>query len=297
MSLDADLLEPGAADRLVAATAPRVIVQAASAQPSAVIARSGDAWARLVADGGLSATALTQAEITLAVARANSRAGARAALVNCAFPDVVNAIVAAEGHDVLSGMGNVGILSSVFAAARDLDPARLKVLAHYQTLAPFRRPAPQRGGRPPRVWIDGREVDDVFAQFADVLLTPEPVIDISGATGVPLILALCAGRTWRGYLPGPQGLPGGYPAVVENGRVELDLPKGLSRAAAVAWNASFEEENGLIVADCRIAFRGRLKELLATRAHDLASGFPIADIDSAIARMNDLRDAMMKEPA
>lgn len=294
---DVDLLAPGAADRLVETTAPRVIVQAASAQASAVIARSGDAWSRLVAEGGLSATALTQSQITMAMARANTRAGSRAALINCAFPDVVNAMVAAQGHAILSGMGNVGILSSVFAGALDLDPARLKVLAHYQTLAPFRRaPGDRAGARAPRVWIDGREIEDVFARFAGVKLTPEPVIDISGATGVPLIQALCAGAPWRGHLPGPEGLPGGYPVIVSEARAALDLPNGLTRGEAIAWNAAFEASGGLIVeADGAVRFCGRLRELLDARAPDLAAGFPISDLDAATARMNALRAAMMNE--
>lgn len=295
---DVDLLAPGEADRIVAASAPRVIVQAASAQASAVIARSGDAWSRLVAEGGLSATALTQAQITIAMARANTRAGDRAAFINCAFPDVVNTIVKAAGHSVLSGVGNVGILASTFAAALDLEPGRLKVLAHYQTLAAFRRPTQERDGQAPRVWIDGREVEDVFTRFCAVKLTPEPVIDISGATGVPLIRALCAGRTWRGHLPGPDGLPGGYPVVVEDGQAQLDLPPGLTRNTAIAWNAAFESRNGLVVgADGHIRFCGRLRELIAAHAPDLAAGFSVRDLDDATTRMNALRQAMMHEVA
>ena len=34
-----------------------------------------------------------------------------------------------------------------------------------------------------RVWIDDVEVPDIYAAFRGVKLTPEPVIDISGATG------------------------------------------------------------------------------------------------------------------
>lgn len=293
-----DLLAPGEAERLVARLAPRVIVQAASSQPSAVISRRGDAWSRLVALGGLSATALTQAQITMAMARANSRSGAGAAFVNCAFPDVVNAIVAAEGHAVLCGVGNVAILSNVFASTLDVDPGRLKTLAHYQTLASFRRPPAQREGRPPRVWIDGDEVRDVFARFEGVKLTPEPVIDVSGASGVPLLRALCTGRIWRGHAPGPGGLSGGYPVIVADGRAELDLPKSLTREEAIAWNASFESANGLTVShDGRIRFHGLLQELLRARAPDIAAGFSIEDLDAATSRLNELRETMMDEPA
>jgi hypothetical protein len=57
--------------------------------------------------------------------------------------------------------------------------------------------------RTPRVWLDGNEVEDVCGRFADIQLTPEPVIEISGASGVPVLLAMTAGRPWRGHAPGP----------------------------------------------------------------------------------------------
>ena len=44
-----DLLAPDASDALLAATDPRIVVQAASIQTSQVIAQSGNAWTRLVA--------------------------------------------------------------------------------------------------------------------------------------------------------------------------------------------------------------------------------------------------------
>ncbi|MFM9616239.1 hypothetical protein ACKI18_47855, partial [Streptomyces niveiscabiei] len=88
---------------------------------------------------------------------------------------------------------------------------------------------------------------DVYARFADIQLTPEPVIEISGASGVPMLLAMAAGRSWRGHVPGPNGLPGGYPVRLVGRALELELPVGLTQAEAIAWNASFEEQNGLIV--------------------------------------------------
>jgi len=67
------LAMPDDAAALMARVRPAVVVQAASPQPSSVISSSGNAWARLVADGGLSATAVLQALFTLRVARAAIR--------------------------------------------------------------------------------------------------------------------------------------------------------------------------------------------------------------------------------
>jgi hypothetical protein len=293
-----DLLAPDASDALLAATGPRIVVQAASIQTSQVIAQSGNAWTRLVAEGGLSATAVFQALISARVAAAITRAGKPVTLVNCSFPDVVNGIIAALGHGVACGMGNVAILSNVFAgSAATPAGAEVKVLAHYQNLAAWRRRPEERGGRAPRVWLDGEEVADVYARFADIQLTPEPVIEISGASGVPMLLAMAAGRPWRGHVPGPHGLPGGYPVKLVEGRLELDLPPGLDREEAIAWNASFEAANGLIVSsEGKAIFTGILGGRIAGHIPELRDGFALRDLEAVCETLLGLRETLMRLP-
>ncbi|PVE24945.1 hypothetical protein DC522_08500 [Microvirga sp. KLBC 81] len=294
---ETDLLAEGAAVEMLEETAPNVVVQAASVQTSSVIAGSGDAWSRLVAEGGLSATAVFQALLSTRVAAAMTRLGSTAPLINCSFPDVVNGLIKALGHQVTCGMGNVAILSNAFAADRNLmDRSRIKVLAHYQNLGAWRRPAETRSGPSPRVWIDDEEISDVFGTFRNVKLTPEPVIDISGASGVPLILALAEGRPWAGHVPGPYGLPGGYPVQLAGGVLSLNLPPSLSQEEAVAWNARFEEENGLVVGpDRRARYTGVLRERLARHSPALAEGFAVADLEEVHRSMQDLRTRLQKQ--
>ncbi len=291
-----DLLAPDASDALLAATSPRIVVQAASIQTSQVIAQSGNAWTRLVAEGGLSATAVFQALISARVAAAITRAGKSVTLVNCSFPDVVNGVIAALGHGVSCGMGNVAILSNVFAgSAATPAGAEVKVLAHYQNLAAWRRRPEERGGRAPRVWLDGKEVADVYARFADIQLTPEPVIEISGASGVPMLLAMAAGKPWQGHVPGPDGLPGGYPVKLVGGRLELDLPAGLAREEAIAWNASFEAANGLVVSpEGRASFTGLLGGRIAGHIPELRDGFDVRDLEAVCETLLGLRETLMR---
>jgi hypothetical protein len=286
-----DLFDNEQVEAVLGTESPSVVVQAASVQTSSVIAATGDAWSRLVAEGGLSATAVFQAVLSTRVAAAMTRLGMDARLVNCSFPDVVNPMLAALGHRVACGIGNVAILSNVFAAQSGVvEPGRLKVLAHYQTIAPWRRPPEARSGPAPRVFVDDAEVADVFARFRSARLTPEPAIEISGASGVPLILALASGGTWRGHAPGPNGLPGGYPVSVFAGAVDLDLPAPVSREEAVAWNACFEEENGLSVdRNGRAQYAGKLRELLRRHSPSLAEGFAIADLEEVHQAMDALR--------
>jgi hypothetical protein len=285
-----DIFHDEQVEAVLATERPRVIVQAASVQASSVISAAGNAWSRLVAEGGLSATAVFQAVLSTRVAAATTRLGTDARLVNCSFPDVVNPMIEALGHRVACGIGNVAILSNVFAGQSGVvEPGRIKVLAHYQTIAPWRQAPSARFGPTPRVFIDDAEVADVFARFREARLTPEPAIEISGASGVPAILALASGSAWCGHVPGPNGLPGGYPVTVGGGAVDLDLPGPISREEAVSWNSHFEEENGLVVRNGQAQYTGRLRELLRRHSPSLAQGFAIADLEEAYKAMEALR--------
>lgn len=271
---------------------PRLAVQTASSQPSAVIGES-NAWAGIVAAGGLSVTAAFQAALSIAVGEAIQQAGIGCAMINCCFPDVVNGILRARGIDVLCGTGNVAILSNAFAGALGPTAGRVRVLAHYQQLAAWRKPATERDGIPPRVWIDDEEVDAVFDRFSSVKLTREPAIEISGASGVTLMQAYVAGHDWIGHAPGPNGLPGGYPVRLRGDALELDLPPGCEAGDAIAWNAAFEEQNGLIVKDGRCLYTGDLKRLLRDEDFPFADGFSVSQTEAACTAMDKLRCRLM----
>lgn len=292
----ADLAMEDDAAALIARLRPAVVVQAASAQTASVISSSGNAWTRLVAEGGLSATAVLQSMFTLRVARAMRHAGSGGTLVNACFPDVVNGLLVAAGYSVACGVGNVAILSNAFAAAAErYEPGAVRVLAHYQTIGVFRQPASERRGPVPRVWIDGEEVGDVLTRFRDVKITPEPAIEISGASGVPLMLAMAHGQAWRGHVPGPNGWPGGYPMRWTGREMVGDLPDGVSLDGAVRWNAGFEEVSGLVVGkDGRARYCGVLHDLLRSESPALAEGFDVAELDAVFVEMDALRTRMLQ---
>jgi hypothetical protein len=172
------------------------------------------------------------------------------------------------------------------------------MLCHYQNLAAWRRAPALRSGPTARVWLDGAEIADVYARFTAVQLTPEPVIDISAASGVTLMLALAQGLDWSGHVPGPLGLPGGYAIALKSGRIDLDLPEGVDREAAIAWNGRFEADNGLVVdPDGHARYTGRLHEALKAESPGIAAGFDVADLEQVGQDMSALREGMLARPA
>jgi hypothetical protein len=294
-----DLAAPQAAGEVLAVCRPAVVLQAASLQSGSVISASGNAWTRLVADGGLSATAVFQCVLSSRIARAVAQASPQSQFINCCFPDVTNGIIAAMGLPIACGIGNIAILAHAFAGALTAPrQPKLKMLCHYQNLQAWRRPPHERRGAAPRVWLDDVEIDDVFSRFCGVQLTPEPVIDISGASGVTLALAMAQQHAWRGHVPGPAGLPGGYPIVLEGGRLKLDLPTGIEGSAAIAWNVAHEAHSGMLVdATGRVHYRGRLHDLLAAESPSLAAGFAAGDLEHVWQAMCALRDRLLARAA
>ena len=300
-----DLARPDAAETVLAELAPKLVVQAASPQAASVISGQGDGWSRLVAEGGLSVTAVFQALFSARVARALERLSPGCPFINCCFADSVNALLASAGLAVTCGIGNVAILASAFAGELGPQAGRdVKVLAHYQTIGPWRQPAATRGGPAARdgpaarVWIAEEEVRDVYAKFRRVQLTPEPVIDISGASGVPLMLAIAAEAEWRGHAPGPLGLVGGYPVRWSGGVLALDLPRGLEREEAVRWNRGFEERSGLVAgADGKAHYTGVLYERLRAVSPALAEGFAMRDLEEVYREMAALRARLQARTA
>jgi hypothetical protein len=291
-----DDLSAEAVGMLIASLRPSVVANTASVQGGRVMTDRPDAWAKLVQEVGLGCTALLQARISYDIASAVARVAPDAAFVNCCYPDVVNPMLAGAGLPIACGIGNVAILAHAFAGALGPGHPRLHLLAQHAALSAFRRPPEQRSGVAPlRLWLDGVEVADAFDRFATVKLATEPVIDISGASGVPLFLAMVAGRPWHGHVPGPNGLTGGYPVRLEGRRIALDLPGGVTADEAIAWNRAGEAGNGIVVEpDGVVRYTGQVEAALRALSPDLAAGFSMSAFDAAYAAMLALR-ARMRE--
>jgi hypothetical protein len=295
----ADLNSDAAASELIGKIKPTVVIQAASTQAVSVLRSDGNAWTELVRDAGYSVTMVFQALITMRVAGAIGRISPETALFNCCFPDVVNSAVKAAGLPILSGVGNIAILSNILRGSLPVERREgLRMLAHYRNLGVWRTAPQLRKGIPPRVWLGEQEVADVYSAFADVRLTPEPVPDVSAGSAAAPVLAVLHRSDWKGHLPGCNGLPGGYPVTIEAGALALDLPADLAREEAIAWNASFEEAGGVVVLpDGHVRYTGKTHEALARQSLELANGFHISDIEDVWLSMSSFRDKMWSSNA
>jgi len=288
-----DLMDSTQTAALIEEIKPDVVIQAASTQPVSVLRSEGDRWTELVKNGGYSATLVFQALISIRIAFALKRFSPQSRLVNCCYPDVVNSLIKAAGLPIFSGAGNIAILSNILQSSIPVNERHdFRMLAHYRNLRDWRCLPSERQEVPCRVWLGDGEVDAVYDRFA-ARLSPEPVPDVSGASIVPPVLALCSGKSWTGHISGPAGLPGGYPVRVTNGEISLNLPSGVTEKEAVDWNLQFESMNGAFVDSFgKIHYTGRLYSEISRISPRLAEGFHISEIELVWADMNELRNRL-----
>ncbi|GAA3752333.1 hypothetical protein GCM10022379_20730 [Micromonospora maritima] len=278
---------------LIADREPDAVLHCASVQSpwESVTAPSG--WTALVAEAGFGVTAPLHALLAGRVARAVRRSGVSARFLNACFPDAVNPILAGLGLPIDAGLGNVALLTASLRAARGLTPAdRLRVLAHHVHLYP-----PAGPGEEALAWTDDGPVADVTGGLAGQRACRRAELNaVTGHTAALLLRDWRPGAVVHTNLPGPNGLPGGYPVRVTDDGITLDLPPGWDRARAIAWNTRAGEREGIRVDAERVRFAGRAAVALRSHLPDLAEGFPIAEVESVAARLLDLRAGLRAEP-
>ncbi len=262
----------------------RVVLVCASEQSPWERRGAPSAWTELMRAAGFGITLALQASLALEAARRHP------AVVNACFPDAVNPLLKACGAPVLCGIGNVAILQASLAAALDVEPSRLRVLAHHVHLHEPHDPHDEA-----RAWLDGTPVPGITkAVAAQRASDPAQVNLVTGHSAALFLLRLLAGEEQTVSVPGPLGLPGGYPVTIGK-EAALDLPPGVSEAEAIAFNQRIAEADGVIVTDGAVTFSAKAREALEPHAPELAAGFAPGDLPGVIARFRELRDQLRQK--
>ena len=250
-----DCTSEAAVEDLIGRARPDLIVQCASLlSPWALVDRT-DPTARAFARAGLGIALPMQLPVLLATMRAVRATGFQGPVANLSFPDVTNALLARLGLAPTLGLGNVTMqLLRVRGALRstlgpDAELPLVRVLGHHNPVYAVMRaelPADDEGERV-RVFLgeEGTRADELA--YVGHAFAPGIVYNRVTATAcLDTLRGLLAGpeRT-RISVPGPLGLPGGYPVAIENGRVELDLPPGQPLDEAIEWMERIGRRDGV----------------------------------------------------
>jgi hypothetical protein len=276
---------------------PDVLVCCASTQSPYEKNLQPSAWTRLIEEAGFGLTLPFQAHVVVRLARAVAQVSPGTLLINGCFPDAVNPLLAALGLPVHCGIGNVATLAACLQAALDL-PDQLAVLGHHVHLAApgLARGASERSEEARDtadevlVWRDGERVPGVTALLAAARALPRTELNaIAGHAAARLLLDLLSGAEICTNLPGPLGLPGGYPVRLAGDAITLNLPAGLSRADAIDWNIRAGHRDGVEVRDGRVSYPPQAAAALATHLPDLAEGWAATALDEVSEQLTALR--------
>jgi hypothetical protein len=267
--------------------APAVVVTCASHQSPWERLHSPSRWTALVEEAGFGITLPLQAAVPIAVATALARVAPSALLVNGSFPDAVNPLLRALDLPVLCGIGNASTLAAGLQSALGLpDQARLLLLAHHRHLHAPSDPADEACA-----WLDERPIPAMGQLLAAQRAVSRPELNaIAAQAAAQLLDALTSGGELETSLPGPLGLPGGYPIRIESRRMELRLPLDVTREQAVAWNQRSSLRDGVLVEeDGEVSFPRAVALRLRRYLPELADGFHARDTLAACARLLELR--------
>jgi hypothetical protein len=233
---------------------PQVLVQCATLMSPWLLHERQDPVAQRLRSAGFAAQLCAQIPAVLQVMRAVRAAHHACSVVNCSFPDVTHPVLHRLGLAPTIGVGNAGMIEGLVRAALQPNGSpvrRLDVLAHHFHVAPVvtSDPARLRHWPGPRVYLDGRRVPD---QEASLLFGAAPIPlarDInasSAAHAVRVIEALMPDADpLRTCAPGPGGRPGGWPVLIEQGRVCISLPDELTEEDAIAFHHRVAEGDGV----------------------------------------------------
>lgn len=272
---------------------PRIVLNCASTQSPWEADRAPSAWTELLSAGGFGIGLPLHAVLARSVARAIRRSGVPALFVNASYPDAVNPLLAAEGLPVFCGVGNVATLAaSLRAGLRPGPGVRLRVLAHHAHLH-----APDDPADEVRVWLDDRPVPHVGELLAAHRgCGREELNAVTGHTAAVLAACLATGQEVYADVPGPLGLPGGYPVRIGDARIALDLPPGLSLAEAVAWQTRMADHDGVTVLPCgEVRFGTRAHRALAAHLPDVSRTQHAGRMGSLTRRLLLLRETLREQ--
>ncbi|MFF0223657.1 hypothetical protein [Streptomyces sp. NPDC004629] len=186
--------------------------------------------------------------------------GSQAVVVNAAYPDAVHPALAAVGLSPDIGIGNVANnVPGIQAVVTDTlgcatEEVEVRLVAHHYVSHRLSRSGdsgPARMGL--AVLREGRDITAELDIPALLGRLPQEYRRTGGLAGHTMTAAsalsvlepLVDGRDALVHAPGPDGVPGGYPVAIEDGKLRLRLPEGMTTEEALAINVSGQAADGI----------------------------------------------------
>ncbi len=188
--------------------------------------------------------------------RAVQQTGLKTIVLNGGTPDNSHEVLQKIGLAPASGFGNIALVIPPLKKAiaeyiqRPLEQIEILFFAHAYVVQSLRRGTV--GGAPFHITIsvNGEDVTaqlDLPSLFSDLPLTLEHEYTqlATAASAVGLLDMLTVGTPSVMHVPGPDGLPGGYPVRMSERGLEIVLPQGFTREEAIRINQEGQRLDGV----------------------------------------------------
>ncbi len=260
---------------------PFAVVHTASLQSMWSLAQHNK-WSELVKRGGYGTTLPLQCMLAGKIARSVAAMQDPPLLINCCYPDVVNYVLSKCGMNIFSGIGNIAIIDALLSTRLQHGYRMLANHFHVQEL--IRQPAERK--ELPRLWIEKKEIDTTRI-FQPLQLINDPLLNsITALSCANLLSCILDEKDRLLHLPGPQGLPGGYPVNIVKGKIEAIGTGILQTKEEQSWNKRILEKEGLLFADEGMHFSGHAFEGMKQYSMELAQGFSFSDATNYFEEFN-----------
>jgi hypothetical protein len=287
--------ESGDAGRLLSSLQPDVVVNCASYYSPWEWIHQPSAWTHLLRSAGFGFTLPLQAAFAIKIAKAVAAHSQPVLFINGCYPDAVNPLLRALDLPVFCGVGNIALLAASLRSSLGLMPGqRLQVMAHHLHLY-----TPKHGVDEAQAWVDGKRCENVTGLLVNQRTSSGLEVNkVIGCTAAVLLRNIVDGSDVETHVPGPFGLPGGYPVRVVGARMELNLPANLSECEAIAWNERIAVADGVkIFSNGNVEFAEETKCAFRQYLPQISDGFRASEIDKVTQSMLELREWLTREKA
>jgi hypothetical protein len=181
-------------------------------------------------------------------------------VINASFPDIANVVLSKAGLAPITGVGdianNIPALRKSIALKLSKPLERVEIRFFAQRFLSYRMSRLGNSGGAPFhlvALVDGNDVTRLLDMETIFDLLPTKFKRIGGTAG-QLMTAASATVVFDGlvnnakmmtHVPGPNGLPGGYPVIVNEEGVEIVLPEGLTLEQAIRINEDSMKFDGV----------------------------------------------------
>lgn len=292
---DLDALDVRAVENLLRVEQPHLIVQCATLLSPWALSLRSDPAASAIRQAGFAAQTAMQLPILTNLMRAVRELDLQANVINCSYPDVTHAMLRPHGLQPTVGIGNADMIRRLVIAALRLQgrgQAPIRVAAHHSHVAPL--VAGVVPPDPPLIWLGSADaiLDCAILAGAAPLNADVTLNILSAASAASVVDALITkSKVTRLSLPGPSGLPGGWPVRIEDGVLHDDLPSGVSREDILALQARWACTDGVanISNDGTLHLTDAARDHLATIDDSLGEPLTVAE---APARAREFLDML-----